>query len=126
MKKSFIYLSLALAMCTTTAIASNSTIETFRITKNYNSTPLSAAIMKGDLDTVKKFIEYGANVNEKSNGRTPLMIAARYNKVEIVKFLIESGADINQKDSRGLTALKHAELSNASEVVELLKSEIKK
>jgi ankyrin repeat protein len=86
-------------------------------------TPLGTAVFKGDLITVKKFVEYGADVNEKSNGMSLLMIAARYNKVEIIKFLLSKGAHLNDKDENGYTALKHAELSNATEAIELLKQQ---
>lgn len=90
---------------------------------SYNlNTPLVTAIFHGDVSTVKKFIEYGVNVNEKSNGVTPLMYAARFNKVEIIEILILNGANINDKDNNGFTALKYAELSNAGEAVILLKS----
>lgn len=88
---------------------------------SYGNTPLCTAILKGDMDTVKKFIEYGADVNERSNGMTPLMFAARYNKVAIVKLLLEKGADKAVKDEKGNTAIKYAELSNSTEVVTLLK-----
>ena len=79
------------------------------------------AIVKGDLATVKKFVEYGSDVNELSNGLTPLMLAARYNKVEILKFLMEKGADKKIKDERGNTALNYAEFSKAQEALEFLK-----
>mgnify|MGYP006191513899 CR=1 FL=1 len=52
---------------------------------------------------------------------TPLMIAARYNRVEIIKLLIASGARTYEKNEKGYTALKYAELSNASEAIALLK-----
>jgi len=70
---------------------------------------------------VKRFIEYGADVNEKSNGMSPLMIAAPYNKIEIIKILLSNGANFNTKDEKGFTALKHAELSHANEAVQILK-----
>jgi uncharacterized protein len=86
-------------------------------------TPLCLAISKGDLELVKKFIEYGADVNQKSNGLTPLMMAARYNKVEIIKYLLENKkVKINEKDAIGYTALKYAEISNATESIEILKN----
>ena len=77
--------------------------------------------MGRSIESVKKIIEYGADVNEKSNGMTPLMYAARYNKTDIIKVLISSGARINYKNGHGLTALKYAELSNSKESVVLLK-----
>ncbi len=87
-----------------------------------NGTPLCVAIMKGDTETVKKFIEYGADVNELSNGLTPLMMAARFNKAEIITLLLSKGARIDTKDERGLTALKYAELSKANEAIAVLKN----
>jgi ankyrin repeat protein len=44
---------------------------------------------------VKKFIAYGADVNEISEeDMTPLMIAARYNKVDIIKsIMLANGAN---------------------------------
>ncbi len=88
----------------------------------YLNTPLCVAISKGEVDVVKKFIEYGADVNERSNGMTPLMLAARYNNVDIIKCLLAHGANVKAKDDKGFTALKHAELSNASDAVAYLKS----
>jgi len=65
---------------------------------NYGeATPLHVAIYKGDLEFIKKLIDFGADVNEKSYGLTPLMIAARYNKVEIMKLLIAKGAKVEEK-----------------------------
>lgn len=124
MKKTIIYLGLALVAFSNVAIASNiETAPAFELVREYNNgnTPLCNAICKGDVEAVKKFIEYGANVNEKSNGRTPLMLAARYNNTEIIKLLLEKGASLSTKDEKGLTALKYAEASNAKEAVELLK-----
>jgi ankyrin repeat protein len=124
MKKSIVYLGVALVAFANVSLASNG--NSFSEIKNkteFNETitPLSVAISKGDIESVKKFIEYGADVNEKSNGMTPLMVAARYNKTEIIKFLISKGARLNEKDENGFTALKYAELSNATEAVQLLK-----
>jgi ankyrin repeat protein len=127
MKKTIIYLSLALVAFSNVAIAE--TVETtpkFELAKGYiNTTPLGTAICKRDSETAKKLIEYGANINEKSNGMTPLMIAARYNNVEIIKILIEKGANLKTLDDKGLSALKYAEISNAKDAAELLKASLK-
>jgi ankyrin repeat protein len=124
MKKSIVYLGVALVAFANVSFASN--LKSFSNNKSIveffeDTTPLSVAISKGDIDVVKKFIEYGADVNEKSNGMSPLMIAARYNKVEIIKILISKGAHLNDKDENGFTALKYAELSNAKEAIQILK-----
>ena len=124
MKKSIIYLGVALITATSTLSASNlysfpNTIH--EINSSETASPLSIAISKGDVNIVKKFIEYGTDVNEVSNGMTPLMVASRYNKTEIIKLLLSKGAVLNAKDENGFTALKHAELSSAHEAIELLK-----
>lgn len=122
MKKSIIILGLALVAFTNVAGATTfSASTTSKEILNFQNTPLCAAIMKGDLETVKKFVEYGTDVNEKSNGLTPLMFAARYNKVEILKYLMEKGADKQIKDEKGNTALKYAEFSKCQEAVNYLK-----
>lgn len=124
MKKSIVYLGVALVVFANVSLASNvkSSFKTSERVESYETnTPLGFAISKGDIEAVKKFIEYGADVNEVSNGMSPLMIAARYNKVEIIKLLLSKGANINKKDENGFTALKYAQLSNAAEAIQLLK-----
>jgi ankyrin repeat protein len=122
MKKTIIILGFALVAFTNVAGAKTvSTIKTSTEVLNYGNTPLCNAIQKGDLGAVKKFIEYGADINEISNGLTPLMSAARYNKIEIIKYLLEKGADKKIKDERGNTALIYAENSKSLEAIEVLK-----
>ena len=124
MKKSVIYLSVAVLAFSTSSFAMNvkDELTSHTIALSAKNTPLCIAIQKGEIDLVKKLIEYGADVNEKSFGMTPLMIAARYNKVEIIKILLEKGAKQNEKDEKGFTALKYAQLSYAKEAESLLKS----
>ena len=122
MKKTIIYLGLALVSIANVTFAS--TAENFSNQKELvykTNTPLCNAIAKGDIETVKKFIEYGADVNQTQNGMTPLMTAARYNRVDILKYLLEKGAEIDAKDERGNNALKYATLSNAKEAEAFLK-----
>ena len=83
--------------------------------------PFCTSIAKGDIDTVKKLIELGTDVNKKSNGMTPLQYAAKFNRVEIMKLLIKHGAKVDTKSDKGMTAIKYAKLSNAKEAVALLK-----
>lgn len=128
MKKTISLLGLALISATNVALASNvdtSTSENVSIVK-YDVTPLFVAISKGDIATVKKFVEYGMDVNESRNGMTPLMYAARYNNAEIAKFLIEKGANILAKDYNGYTALNLAEGGNATKVADVIRAASKK
>lgn len=125
MKNSIIYLGVALVAFVNVSLASNSVQKSFindkTIVSTFDSTPLNTAIRKGDIETVKKFIEYGADINQVSDELTPLMTAARYNKTEIIKILLSNGADSKIKNEKGFTALKYAELSNATDAVALLK-----
>ena len=121
MKKSIVYLSLALVSFSSVTFASNVKFSKKSTSVVVDPTKLYTAIANGDLETVKKFIEYGANVNESSNGVSPLMLAARYNQVEIIKFLLEKGADVSAKDERGYNAFKYAEMSKATDALLLLK-----
>lgn len=124
MKKTIIYLGLALVAFSNVTVANNvETSSKFELVGRVKTnTPLGIAISKGDMTTVKKLLEYGASVNERSNGMTPLMIAARYNQVEIVKLLIEKGADLKVKDEKGITALKYAQASNANDAAAVIKT----
>ena len=125
MKKTIIYLGITLIAFSNFSFASNTNLignqKTLNIL-NVTPAPLVVAISKGEIETVKKFIESGTKVNKKLNGLTPLMYAARYNKVEIIGYLLQKGADRNITDSQGFTALKHAELSNAYEAIAVLKA----
>ncbi len=103
------------------ASANNDTRVEAKTTVSGSHTPLCAAISKGDSETVKKFIEYGVNVNEVSNDYTPLMIAARYNRADIVAMLLKAGADAKVRNTRGMTALKVAEQFNAEDAAQVLR-----
>lgn len=84
------------------------------------------AIVKGDVETVKKLIELGEDVNQKSLGMAPLHYAARYNRAEIVELLLANGANAKKKCDKGYTAVKYAELSGAMEALQALKAAMKK
>ena len=129
MKKSIVYLGIALISFTTISHASTPiTISTTeRSQPEYsNSTPLNIAIYKQDMKFIKKLVEYGADVNEEKDGFTPLMIAARYNNVEVIKYLVSKGAKISHKNDLGLTAANYAKISNAKEAKEYLSRKLRK
>lgn len=122
MKKSIVYLGIALVSFVNVSLANETVtrVSSVKIENPYSNTPLCAAISKGDIEVVKKFVEYGADVNERSNGMTPLMIAARYNNVQIVEYLLSKGAKLDEKSENGFTALKWAEAAGATEAVAVL------
>ena len=123
MKKSIF--TIVMAVCITSLGFASETNKSYHKTNSdaitaYKTSPFCMAIVKGDQETVKKLIELGIDVNEKSDGMTPLMYAARYNRTDIIKILVEKGAEINTKNSKGYTAMKFAKQSNAKEAVALL------
>lgn len=60
---------------------------------------LRLAASKGDLETVRKLLEAGADPNAANKyGATPLINATNKGHFEVVKLLVENGADVNQKD----------------------------
>jgi ankyrin repeat protein len=132
MKKSIIFLGVAFMALTPVVQASTRSIS-FKLVntekhfvQGYDRSPLNVAISKGDIETVKKFIEYGANINKVFDGMSPLMAAARYNQVEIMKFLVSKGAQLDTENEKGYTALKYAEVSKAKEAIAFLKTILKK
>ncbi|WBU90019.1 ankyrin repeat domain-containing protein [Cellulophaga omnivescoria] len=131
MKKSVIAFGIVFSLVATSLSASNGPDrpilkKDLKIVKTTikDLTPLSIAVVKGNFDTTKKFLEFGSDINQKSGvmGMTPLMYAARYNNVELMKLLVSNGADVKAKSKIGATALKYAKAANAHAAVKYLKS----
>lgn len=87
-----------------------------------NKSPLHLAISKGDIEGVKTFVKYGADLNKIVNDMTPLMIAARFNEFEIIKILLENGASPFYKNDKGFKALDYAKYAKANESIAILKN----
>ena len=110
---------------------------------------LDAAVVQGNVESVRAFLDHGADpnlysakrgesvlhssiamvlldkgadVNAKASdsARTPLMLAAAKGEAEMVKILLEKGADANISDTSGKTALELAEETGHTEIVHLL------
>lgn len=129
MKKSVVYLGIAFVAFVNVSLASvgeGNYPAQLKVESVIAGNPLLTAVRLGDLKTVKKFVEYGMDVNTSSDGMSALMVAARYNKTEIIQFLLDNGARLNDKDEFGFNALKYAELSNATEAVQILKDKAHK
>ncbi|MGV8813453.1 MAG: ankyrin repeat domain-containing protein [Gelidibacter sp.] len=125
MKKTIIISALALGFAFNTSHATSSiqTVPSNTMIKTKISvSPFCLSIVKGDLDTVKKLIELGADVNEKSNGMTPAMYAAKYNRTDILEFLVKNGAELKKKSDNGWTAMDYAKRSNAKDALAYLKN----
>jgi len=75
----------------------------------------------GSLDTLRSFMETGADINAKGkNGRTPLLRAVTGGHVDAVRILIDNGADVNTGDEQGYVPLMHALWTMNSDMVKLL------
>ncbi|NJB70754.1 ankyrin repeat protein [Saonia flava] len=131
MKKTILTVTAAF-MLAATGICAESKEDVTNVTENLTSltsvdiNSFCKAIMKGDIDTVRKLIDLGEDVNQKSLGKTPAIFAARYNRAEILQLLIENGANLKTKCDKGYTVKKYAEMSNANEVLALLETVKKK
>src|SRR5262245_52491638 len=81
-----------------------------------------AAARKGDVATVKSFLDKGVNVNAKTRyGATALSYACDRGNVELIKLLIDRGADVNARDTfYGEVPLGWALSKGNAEVVKLL------
>jgi ankyrin repeat protein len=88
-----------------------------------NGSNLIDAAFKGDLNTVKQFLDNGVNPNSKnSDNETALKYAALKGHIDIVELLLKKGAKVNGKDIDGGTALMYAAWGGHTETVKLLLS----
>jgi ankyrin repeat protein len=128
MKKTIILSALALSCLLVTVHAENVNELTNSAceTTMSETSPFHMSIVKGDVATVQKLIELGADVNEKWNGLTPAMYAAKFNRSEVLVILINNGANLKTKSDKGQTALEYAELSNAQDAQVVIVEELEK
>lgn len=125
MKKTIIISAIALGFTfyTSNATTRIETSPSITLVKTKISvSPFCMSIVKGDLETVKKLIEFGADVNSTSNGMTPAMFAARYNRVDILELLVKHGAVLKTRSTKGLTAMDYAKLSHAEDAIAYLEN----
>ncbi|MBC3757317.1 MULTISPECIES: ankyrin repeat domain-containing protein [Hyunsoonleella] len=128
MKKTIILSAIALCVSFLNVNATT-TIENsadYGIQAVYEVNPFCVSIAKGDFDTVKKLIDRGVDINQKSNGMTPVMYAAKFNRTEILKLLIEKGAKLKTKSDKGMTAMKYAKIHKATDAEAVLKEALTK
>ena len=119
---SFVLLSFLLLGLAANAIAEAVTLGDG--TDDLMGTALTKAASAGDMATVRKLVEKGADVNEKikdGTGRTALIKAAEKGHIDIVRYLIGKGANVNYKaDMSGDTALEDAAAGGYMDLVGLL------
>jgi len=87
-----------------------------------SSKVLHAAARDGNIRTCEYLIEYGIDVNGKSDeGFTPLHHAAVKDLPEVCKFLREVGADLTAQTDKGYTPIDLAKQRMYKSVIEVLK-----
>ena len=93
-------------------------IKTF---ENFNNQDIFDYIRTDDIESVKKYIDSGHDLNVKNEyGDAALIHAVDNDKYEIVKLLLSASADLNKQNDGGNTALIYAAYYNNVEIVELL------
>ncbi len=128
MKKTIVLTAIALSLTLATSNAATN-LETETSYDNITiveASPFHMSIVKGDIETVQKLIDLGADVNKKWNGLTPAMYAAKFNRADILQVLIDNGANLKSKCDKGHTAAEYAEMSNASDAQTVIKTELKR
>ena len=69
-------------------------------------TPLVFAAREGDLESAKKLIAAGADVNQQTEyGWTPLLTAVNNRNYQLARLLVDSGANVNLANKGGWTPL---------------------
>jgi ankyrin repeat protein len=74
---------------------------------------INRAIFNNDLDTIKRFLDAGHDVNGRCQDKPPLLVACELfgtplggvKTVKVIQFLLETGADPNVQDNLGETPL---------------------
>ncbi len=92
--------------------------------KNSSYNYLAISIKMGQINSLKYFVEKGADIEKICESKTPLMYAVKYGHLNMVKYLIDKGADLKKETRRGKTALDYAIKYDQTEIAKYLKSKL--
>ena len=93
----------------------------FPVTSHLEHTALSAAVLAGQVETVKFLLQAGAKVDTKGYGEgTALFSAAEKGNLEMIQILLAAGANVNAVNGFSNTPLFKAIQNNHLEAVRLL------
>lgn len=88
--------------------------KTYEIESDYKWSDTETTILmrlaaNGNLDSVKRLVQMGADINKpNSRGETPLLAALRGRKTDIAEYLLSIGAKADAKDIQGNSLLTYA------------------
>jgi hypothetical protein len=82
---------------------------------------MTISIYEDNIESLKYFVELGADIEHVCENKTPLMYAAKYGRFKMVKYLIKNGADINTVSIKGKTALSYSIQYKSPEIENYLK-----
>lgn len=95
-------------------------------TEDTLTAPFRFAVASGDLEKVKLFLKYNADVNqtypEQCNyfDKSPIFTAVYYSTDEIAEYLIKNGADMEEQDEFGYTPLMSAVFATSYNMAKVL------
>jgi len=90
-------------------------------TKPERPTDVFAAARKGELESIKMFMEKEDRLDPRNGqGRTPLHLATMEGHDNAIRFLIEFGAPLDAVDDRGATPLHYAALNGNTNAITVL------
>lgn len=100
-------------------IEKNITASDLNTPNQHGTTPLIAAIIKGNTNLIKLLLKEGADVNKPNFEKlTPLMYAVFRGDFNFCQLLLENGANLNAVDKNKNTALIFAVLTNQTFLVD--------
>ncbi len=88
--------------------------------KKYNY--LAISIKLKSMESLRFFVEKGADIEGVCADKTPLMYAAKYGPLEMVEYLVENGADIHVS-VKGYTALDYARQYHHEDIRKYIKAQ---
>lgn len=97
---------------------------TFKTGRDFSDAPLHMAIQEGDIESVKKLLASGADINSTAciTGESPLHRAITTKNAAMVKLLIDSGADLYLARGSGLAPLDMAQDRKLVEIEQFLRA----
>ena len=87
--------------------------------KKYNY--LAISIKLKSMESLRYFVENGADIEGVCADKTPLMYAAKYGQLEMLQYLVAQGANLNAT-YKGKTALSYARYFRRREIVKYLRA----